>query len=73
MADDEGAIGDGLPSAYAKRNQLVANDFSVARGIWNLHDAIGTRLDVLIAEQRHTNELLRWIGDLLKVQSPPGP
>lgn len=60
-------------SPFAQRNQIVANDFSVAKGIWNLHDATATRLEALLAEQRHTNELLRWIGGMLQAQSAAPP
>ncbi len=35
----------------ADRNELVANWHSIARGVWNMHDA-------LLIEQRRTNQLL---------------
>ncbi len=35
----------------ADRNESVANWFSIARGVWNMHDA-------LLIEQRRTNRLL---------------
>ena len=70
MSDDEvpPVPNTAFLSPYAHRNQIVANDFSVARAVWNLHDATATRLESLLAEQRHTNELLRWIGGMLQAQ-----
>ncbi len=47
---------------FAKRNAVVANDFSIARSIWNMHDA-------LLIEQRRTNQLLEWIGGILQTRS----
>jgi hypothetical protein len=35
----------------ADRNALAANWFSIARSVWNMHDA-------LLIEQRRTNQLL---------------
>jgi hypothetical protein len=44
--------------SMATRNQVAANDFTIARSTWNMHDA-------LLAEQARTNQLLLWIGELL--------
>ena len=43
----------------------VANDFSIARSIRNMHDA-------LLIEQRRTNQLLEWIGGLLQARTDTG-
>lgn len=51
-------------SRFAKRNSVAANDFTIARSTWNMHDA-------LLTEQRRTNQLLEWIGGILQSNADP--
>jgi|GEM_PF-3793050 hypothetical protein len=53
-------------SKFAKRNAVAANDFTIARSIWNMHDA-------LLNEQRRTNQLLEWIGGILQTRPDHKP
>ena len=57
--DDVAEASPTTGSKFAKRNAIAANDFTIARSIWNMHDA-------LLIEQRRTNQLLEWIGGILQ-------
>lgn len=48
----------------ARRNVMAANFYSVARAVWNMHDA-------LLVEQRRTNQLLAVLIELQGGTVPP--
>jgi hypothetical protein len=64
-AGNEGDTG----SESARRNALAANWYTIARAVWNMHDA-------LLTEQRRTNQLLEALvvasGGTVPRPVPPG-
>jgi hypothetical protein len=54
---NEKASDDDTGTHAASRNALVANQFTISRAVWNMHDA-------LLTEQRRTNQLLETLIEM---------